>query len=497
MFQGVEDVKTILNKLTPESRVLVYYDPDIDGLASGFLVDRMFNQIGIKTKNYINENRSHHFELSDDYVKEFDLIICVDFSLTNLRFMEVVNLGVDLIVIDHHETELENLLTHKTNNSHGVLINNQYHFEDNDLKFLSGAGVVYFTLKDVGVPLDKTDMALVGLSLLSDIRPLENKIAKVFLDALYSSENLPLFKYYISVTRPVKLYGVGYPSFDRNYVDFTFSPKINALLRANRVGEAIAIFKGERWDLAQSPSYLENVKKDQSEFVTKVCAKLTERKLPFKNFDIYMLALDDKSVDSNLPLLNYTGLFATHFVNQGKSSAVIVVDSFKTNKIIRGSFRGVCDNLNYLKVFQEAGFDCAGHAPAFGIKGVWTDNETVDFAYIDDLLNSEKDFIDTLYDGRVIEVANLGMCLRDSAHKIGKFNNYVRTNFKKFIKYTGDFDRVTKKVLSDRFVIFNVEGVEVKGFDSTLELDSCLILPTLSKNMYLDLYAHPVLKIER
>lgn len=490
MFQGIKEAGEIIAKVSKETKVLVHYDPDIDGLAAGYLVDRFFERIGVETKNRINKNRSHHFELTDEQVKSYDLIVCVDFSLPEERFKEVIDLGVDLIVIDHHELPYEELLVYESGvGSKGVLINNQYVFEEESYRFLSGAGVVYFVLHGLGIPLDDTDKVLVGLSLLSDVRPIENKLARHFLEVLYNSDDLMLVKYFISVTRPTKIWGVGYPGFDRGYIDYTFSPKINALLRANRELEALSIFKGERWDLAQRPSYLEEVREEQKNYVQRLTSILSDRPIRYDNFDVYVLSLEEvRALSLTLPLLNYTGLIATYFTNLGRTSIVLVVDNLVDNNLLRGSFRGISDTFNYLLAFQEAGFSCAGHASAFGITGL----STADFARVDRLLDGAVKSELNPYEGRVLNISSFSLFIKtNKAMEVGTYNDYVRSKFKKFIKYTGDYDNIKKREISDKFVIYTVEGVELKGFDPSLELKDALIQPSLSKGKYLDFYVYP------
>ena len=84
--------------------------------------------------------------------------------------------------------------------------------------------------------------ALVGLTLLSDVCDIENKNAKLYLDALYSHKYDGYIKYLIQGVSDEDNYKFGVPRFDRNFVDFKFSPVVNSNLRFNKGEEVVRFF---------------------------------------------------------------------------------------------------------------------------------------------------------------------------------------------------------------------------------------------------------------
>lgn len=84
-----------------------------------------------------------HIDLKP-YVGKYATIISVDAFVPAEQVKEVVDMGFNLISLDHHECGNE-FIYYKNGETgkQGVVVNNQYPFEDREKRFLSGAGVVY------------------------------------------------------------------------------------------------------------------------------------------------------------------------------------------------------------------------------------------------------------------------------------------------------------------------------------------------------------------
>ena len=67
-MHGQEDANAILDALLGDAdpRVLVYVDPDIDGVVAGCLLMSFLDEHNVKYSTYINPNRAHGFFLTDD-----------------------------------------------------------------------------------------------------------------------------------------------------------------------------------------------------------------------------------------------------------------------------------------------------------------------------------------------------------------------------------------------------------------------------------------------
>ncbi len=243
-FRGADKAKDILDSFIDSGNIVVYLDPDVDGLLSGILVMRYLISRGVDFKWYINSNREHGWTLDFDKAKNHN-IIAVDFLLNPDELKSIVNNNVNILSIDHHENVDEFIEYTSDSGNYGIVINNQYPFEDEDGRYLSGAGVVFEVLREIDSDFDtEENRAIVGITLLSDVRQIENKYARGYLNILYNHKCKGYIGYLIENTIGERDYGFGVPRMDRNYVDFKFSPAINSCLRFNQEDHVVKFLMG-------------------------------------------------------------------------------------------------------------------------------------------------------------------------------------------------------------------------------------------------------------
>jgi single-stranded DNA-specific DHH superfamily exonuclease len=473
--RGVDKACGILAKSTS---FLDYYDPDIDGAISGDLIRRFLQAFRKPYQYYINDNRTHGFRMTDaqiDHLKGITLIL-VDAGMTRQEVIRLTSAGVNVINIDHHHLNEDELVYVKDDitGCEGVIINNQYPFEPEEYRFLSGAGVVYYVLNAISPGFCAGDeKALVGLSLLSDIRPIESPIAQDFLHTTYTHKS-PLMEYLIHVAKNDSDFGFGVQTFDRNFIDYTFSPKVNALFRLNKGYDAIALFEG-KFDYG---SGLAVYRKIQNALADTIIENLQGHELSNLVF---------KYVPSNIPMpytyevTNFIGLACSKVKNFGKTSMLFVKEG---DSIKRGSVRGLCDDVDYLDVFRKHGFRAEGHKNAFGVI-------SVDFAKVDleamnaEIARLEHGYEERKYEGRIFEVNNLAFFLKSKNQQFADHNNYVRDPHRVFLRYTGsNVERYQK----GRAVEFTVDGIKVMSFDQDLSLENALVLPVRERGNYVQFY---------
>ena len=102
-FKGTDYAKKYFEKLKEkQNRVLVYFDPDIDGLISRFLVCRYLNRLGIGFSWKLNSNREHGFKIPYEKLKDLD-IIAVDFQISEAEVKNILQTGCNILNMDHHE----------------------------------------------------------------------------------------------------------------------------------------------------------------------------------------------------------------------------------------------------------------------------------------------------------------------------------------------------------------------------------------------------------
>lgn len=487
MFKGTLEAKKIFEE-NIERPILYYFDPDVDGLISGYLFCYYLEAMGLEYSFHINDNRKHGFLLEPELLRGY-MVICSDFSIDENILRKLEELDIVVICIDHHEISGELRLWDK-----GVVINNQYYFEEESKRYLSGAGVVFEVLRDWNSNFDtRENRALVGITLLSDVRPIENLEAREYLNCTYSMDNSEgYFKYLIDNTIKNN-FGFGAPKMDRNFIDFTFSPRINSMLRFNESFEAVEFILGHGMHTEDK----RELQKAYAEFLIKKASILelthinvvTIQKSELKDFWEY-LAINGKCIgENNQPMwnefslidiepANFIGLACSRIKDTGKDTVIALLEN---DRLLRGSFRGKFDGIDYLDIFRKYDSIAFGHKGAFGIHEIDLREGTVE------KLNNNIGFVEKDYKptATVLQVENLSMFYLNRARKIAEKNNFVRDAYRTYVKYNGD--NIIRTMGGEKYVEYMVDGYRVKCFDSELGVKEGLILPITEKG-YVNLY---------
>ena len=456
MYGSEKAYEILQNAIQQDKKIMLIGDPDVDGLMSLKLMCEYMQYLGLDYTYYVNDNRVHGFTLDSSMLSGY-LLICADFAIDRKTIKEIVDNGIDIISTDHHEIEA-NFIEYNNGKNCGVVLNNQYPFEPEDERYNSGAGVVYNLFKSFNAEFASEERdAIVGITLLSDVRPTENKKARRYLARLYNY-NEGYIDYLIQNTIKTD-FGFGVPKMDRTFVDFTFSPTINALLRFNKTQVAIDLILGngitDFTDYRKKQTELVRVLKENSDI------------LDLGSCIILAVDADQYSED----VTNFIGLVCSQYKNLQKSALAFV---YSGGKILRASFRGRFDDIDYRKAMQELSIDAQGHKGAFGIKSFYPNAET--WKQIADIIGVlECDHKDTR---TIIESNNLSVTLLNKGSNYAYENGFVRDMYRTYIRYTGKNAREVKKTY--RMVEFTQEDYEnrrtpdrtVKHIDYKFELDN-------------------------
>lgn len=481
-MQGLAEARDIIINGT---NFLVYFDPDTDGLIAGYFPCRLLNALNRGYSYFVNSNREHGFTLPKDKLKGLT-IIAVDFSLKNYEeLVEIVDSGANIICIDHHEINSDHLWVYSNGSNKGVVINNQYPFESKDWRFLSGAGVVWRVFsalfRDMALPDGSTYSfdceevrALVGITLLSDVRAIECIKARKILDITYKSDSDMIF-YLLKQTGGDVVYGFGAPAMDRNTVDFMFSPKINALFRLNRGYDAIRLVLGQ----LPAPLDFASIKAEQTDVIQRLLDTLVVEERD--NLLIAKVKVSDVALTGDYLLSNFIGVACSR-LKKGKTTLVMLLSS-DGETVLRGSVRGYNDYVDYLSLFRSAGIACGGHDTAFGLSSCLSSR--LDFDYLDKgiaILERAKEKGET----SIIEVNNLSSWFKFGKSRVlAKENTFCRDKYRGYLKYVGV--DIVLKVERPSFFLYCIDGVDVKSFSPDLTPENGLILPILERG-YITLY---------
>lgn len=464
-WRGIDKVKSMLDSF--DDNIIVYFDPDVDGMISGYFVCKFLKSSGKKYSWYVNSNRSHDWSIPVEKLKGMN-VIAVDFMISRDTIKDLVYNGCNIVSMDHHVNQNAQIWINHAGKS-GIVINNQYPFEDEDGRYLSGAGVVFETLRSIDPDFDtEENRALVGLTLLSDVCDIENPLAKGYLYKLYNHKMKGYVKYLIENTIGERDFGFGVPRLDRKYVDFKFSPAINSCLRFNKEDEVVRFFLGSgNLDLSYHTR--------QKELVKAMVQSATVRE--FSNLrvvyvrDWEVLTTEDISV-----LSNFIGLIASRFLDGKRSviSYLISKNDLGNGYVKRASFRGNVNGVDYLSMLNGI-LTGVGHPSAFGIVSI--SPSKVLFNKANDLCKKAEGL--NTNQVNITPVANLSIFAATKGKGMAEYNMYCLSQNSKYIRYIGNNYKIKRE--GANFVRYLVDGIEVISFDTTLTFSTGLIYPIFER----------------
>lgn len=469
-YQGLEEAKEILER-AKSGKTLIYFDPDADGMIAGYFFALVLTKLGVVYNTYINSHRRHGFLLEPEKVRGWT-VVNGDFLVPRSIVQDMVSKDVNLLSIDHHECEPDLISERSETGALGVVINNQYRDEDPRNHYQSGAGVTFEALRELYPWLDTSvNRALVGITLLTDVRNIQNEWAAGYLHELYNSKFSGYMQYLIEQTAPKTDFGFGVPKFDRNYVDFVFGPAVNSMLRYNEEGEAVKFILGGGYPKV-------DFRQAQRDFVAKMIdvAKVTT----LEHLKVLEVRASDFTLGEQQYLSNFIGILCSRFSGDGYSAIGVSYD--QEGNVDRASFRGNLQKSSYLEKLNTV-LTGAGHSIAFGIIEIEPSEELWEKA---DALCAEAEE-GTEYVQRYIEVDRLSQFAHSDISKIAELNSYLMSANRIKIRYTGEDIETPRS--GAKYTEFSIDGVKVMCFDKKLLPGCDYIMPILDRNrvlFYLD-----------
>lgn len=230
-------VDLFINHFERKSKIGVLVDEDVDGFCSAsemyLYIKRLDNDYPVK---YIMHQRAKAHGLSDDIElpDDIELLIIPDAGTNDVEQCKKLNEnGIDILILDHHESEKDNPFA--------LIVNNQMS-EEYSNKSLCGAGVVYKFLKALDDRLwneyadDFLDLfALGNISDVMDMRSYETRyltdlglknIQNKFIKALIKAQEY-------SMNDIVNIHNI----------QWYITPVINAIIRIGSIEEKELVFR--------------------------------------------------------------------------------------------------------------------------------------------------------------------------------------------------------------------------------------------------------------
>lgn len=248
----MEEVISLDRSEAEKSRITIYGDYDVDGTTGTALLKIFFKELGITADHYIPERQSEGYGFNLNAIKKIAdsgarLIISVDCGISAYdEILEAKNLGVDVIITDHHQ------VPEKVPPAYAILNPSQ---KDCSFPFkgLSGVGVVFKLITAIRnklrenphfkdkLPNLKRHLDLAALGTIADMAPItgENRIITYHgLQEMTCSQKLGL-------AALKKVCGCHFKDIDTADVGFLLGPRLNAAGRLETADSVVKLLTSE------------------------------------------------------------------------------------------------------------------------------------------------------------------------------------------------------------------------------------------------------------
>lgn len=400
-FTKIEDAaKNLIYHIATSSSIGVVVDPDADGYTSSAVLIRYLNDViknynSSSTVNFYMQHGKHH-GLTEEIMEDInndspDLVLIPDAASNDIdNLLTLSTSGFEVIVIDHHEIEREDLIDIIEN---VTIINNQRSTEkDKVSKWFTGAGMIYNFIKVVSSLLENSEdklkplddyLDLVAIGQIGDASDIsENEIRNIVFKGLKNIKT-PFVK---SV---LKSKSISTERVTPQDLSFSIIPMINSVTRIgtqeNKTDLFSAMIREEEDDntvdvvkrkLNKETRKYEHIKFEMpyTESISEASAKVKTKQDSIVKKTMTLL---DKQTDHKQGILIYTmeqlengsitGLVATKLSRKYDKPALVLLDN---GDCWTGSARGIEKVLESFKDWCEDSdlFEFArGHANAFGV----------------------------------------------------------------------------------------------------------------------------------
>ena len=375
----VEAIKLLRKHIVNDSTILMHCDVDVDGVGSGYILDRFLRNQGVnKIKYAINKEKEHGIQASHvDHINSegsIDLLIILDSSSNDIELIR--KFKCDVLVVDHHEV-LHNNLYIKDDYEYIIVNNMVENLDVDDInKFLmmnnpytnekidkysvepdmSGAMVLYELLRvysevySVGNILEKTLLyQWVAVTLFSDFILLKPNRNQWYIQNTLDSKNIEVGLH--AILNKLNKYK---SKLDKSFILYTLAPTINKAIRAGASRDVLKVIIKYPYNIDSLLEY--------KEIQNKVLEQALNNVMDIG--DSYII----KDITSTDISKNYCGVIASKLCGEHNKNCAV----YKVNKegLCEGSFRGRQVHVDYRKYFDDYSKDvyAQGHRNAFGFK---------------------------------------------------------------------------------------------------------------------------------
>ena len=382
--------RRILSALVHQEQVYVQVDSDCDGYTSAALLLNYMHDIAPATveskwKYALHKNKTHG--ICEETVPEgTTLVIAPDSSSNECAIhMDLHERGIDCVVLDHHEFELEP-------NETAIIVNNQSGNYAN--RGLSGVGVVYKTLQVIDKLRNKVGAVtyyqdIVAVGLIGDMMDQRYAETNYYINEGLKIFNNPFFVY-LADKNDYSMKSKRTP----HSVAWFIVPFINAVTRVGSDEDKLLVFESmltwkagqlipsdkrgakgqEELRVVQAVRHASNIKRHQDDEKKKL---LDEMYMKIEKYNLLiepLLIIQNKGLTDDDPIRGITGLVANALMAEYTKPTLILnetTDPETGETIWSGSGRGfnTAGVTNWRDFISNSGYAifAQGHAMAFGV----------------------------------------------------------------------------------------------------------------------------------
>lgn len=220
----------------PNSKIATYLDGDPDGFcSSSILFQWIRNRFGRKIDYIVPEGKVHGI-IESLIPEDLDLLIMPDASSSEGEIhKKLIEKGTEVLVLDHHEINLEN-------GEFAVIVNPHHPKSKYENKGLSGTGVVYKFIeamdKEDDVDYHTNFLDLVAIATVADVMTMKTHENKALINKGCEKLVNPYFVEYMKATQRVSDKPINPTLFG-----FYLVPPINALIRVGTQEDKVQLFE--------------------------------------------------------------------------------------------------------------------------------------------------------------------------------------------------------------------------------------------------------------
>lgn len=426
-------VARIRQSIKNKEQITIYGDYDVDGVTSATVLISALRSLNASVDVYLPERLKEGYGLHKEAIKKLrdsgtDLLITVDNGTTNVEEIEYANtLGLDVIVVDHHQVGEKLPPAHALINAHQT--DDRYPYKD-----MAAVGTTYHLVRKlIGDEEAQEYLDLVALGTVADVVPLvgDNRIFTVFgLKKLNQTERVGL-KVLIDVA------GFKGKELESYHIGFQLGPRINAAGRIDHARKAFDLLN----EVDETKAY--NLALDLNDLNAKR-QKMTQQILELAN------AQSDKWQNKKIIIVGsegwsvgVVGIVAGRLTEEYSQPSIV----FEYQEdVCKGSARSV-DGVHLVKLLDNVSEHIegyGGHAKAAGM--------TIQKSKFESFKKALEDFADKSIDSDFLRPSvNISLLLEPSFANAKLFETISR--FAPF-----GFGNVTP--------VFGMKQVELSGIDA-------------------------------